>query len=142
MSGRSVLAAALAAAGLGCPLQRPPVPADYYDFRAELEAAVADTAVVELRGRSRVQTRLDDRLPEFAALLATDSLAAVLAADPQLARLAGAVSAALTATLESERVSGRVRKAFANPDGQRLAVDAMLIGLGRALRRLRFESGG
>jgi len=38
-------------AALACPIQRPPVPAEYLDFRADLQAAVTDTAVVVLEGQ-------------------------------------------------------------------------------------------
>lgn len=133
---RAVATGALCGALLACPIQRPPVPADYYDFRAALRAAVADSAEVALAERWAAHTRLERRLPELAALVDTDSLLGELAADSLLSSLAGVVGAALRQGLESDRVSGGVRKAFRKPEGQRLAVDAIVIGLGQALRRL------
>ncbi len=128
--------AALSGAVLACPIQRPPVPADYYDFQAVLRAAVADSAEVALAERWAARSHLEQRLPELAARVETDSLLEALAADSLLSPLAAVVDAALRRALESNGVSGGVRKAFRKPDGQRLAVDAILIGLGQALRRL------
>ncbi len=131
------VAAVLLLAALACPIQRPPVPADYYDFRATLQAAVTDTALVELAGRPAMQSRLEARLPQLAAIVASDSLLAALRFDSLLEPLSGSVQAVLSRALEAPGVSGGVRKAFREPDGQRLAVDAILIGLGTALRRLK-----
>jgi hypothetical protein len=127
----------LLAAALACPIQRPPIPPEYYDFRAELQAAATDTAIVEMKGLARMQERLDTRLPDLAAYVRVDSLLATMDADPALEPLAGAVATTLAMMLESGRVGGSVRKAYLHPDGQRLAVDAIVIGLGVALRRLR-----
>ncbi len=112
------------------------MPPDYYEFREALGAAVADSAEVALAWKPAARSRLAQRLPELAALVETDSLLAALAADSLLAPLTGVVDAALRRALESRGVSGRTRSAFRKPDGQRLAVDAILIGLGQALRRL------
>lgn len=122
---------------VACPIQRPPVPAGYLEFRSHLQSAVADTAGQVLAGRLAAQERLDERLPELSALLATDSLVASLARDSLLAPLAAAVSSVIASELDPERTSGKVRKAFGLADGQRLAVDAIVIGLGTALRKLR-----
>ncbi len=131
-AGAIVLTVALA-----CPIQRPPVPADYYDFRATLQAAVTDTAVVELAGRPATQSRLEGQLPRLAAIVESDSLLAALRSDPLLEPLSGSVRVVLSRALGAPGVSGGVRKAFRKPDGQRLAVDAILIGLGMAVRRLK-----
>lgn len=131
---------AVAAAGIACPIQRPSVPAEFYPFRAALEAAVADTAVIVMEGRPAIRERLYSRLPELAAVLTTDSLLRALAADTLLEPVAGPVAAQLDATLRSTETGGRARAAFRNPDGQRQAVDAILIGLGTAVRRLRARS--
>jgi hypothetical protein len=125
------------AAFLACPIQRPPIPWEYYDFRAALQESVADTAVAEMEGDPAMQDRLEDRLPDLAAILTTDSLVATLDVDPFLWRLGSAVAAVLLRTLDSELAGGRVRSAYEKPDGQRLAVDAVVIGLGKSLRRLR-----
>lgn len=127
----------LLAALIGCPIQRPAVPWEYYDFRAALQQSVTDTAVAEMSGDPEMQERLEDRLPDLAAIVTTDSLVAVLDEDPFLWRLASAVAAVLLQTLDSELASGRVRSAYGHPDGQRLAVDAIVIGFGRSLRILR-----
>ncbi|MGD2218137.1 MAG: hypothetical protein PVJ64_15375 [Gemmatimonadales bacterium] len=127
----------LSAAVLGCPINRPPVPWEYYDFRAALLASVADTSVAEMEGDPAMQDRLEDRLPDLAAILTTDSLVATLDTDPFLWPLASAVAAVLMRTLASDHATGSVRSAYDKPDGQRLAVDAIVIGLGRSLRRLR-----
>ncbi|UCC71678.1 MAG: hypothetical protein JSV86_15040 [Gemmatimonadota bacterium] len=128
---------ALIAAALACPIQRPSVPWEYYDFRADLQEAVADTTVAELEGDMVAQERLDVSLTDLAAILTTDSLVAALDSDPVLWPLASAVAASIHRTLESDRVGGRVRSAFDSPDGQRLAVDAIVIGFGKALRRFK-----
>lgn len=133
---RAALIAVMGGAAVACPIQRPPVPADYYEFREALGTAVAESAEVALAGNPAYRSRLEERLPELAALVETDSLLVALAADSLLSPLAGVVGATLNHALESGEVSGGTRKAFRNPDGQRLAVDAILIGLGRALRRL------
>ena len=127
----------LLAAVLACPIQRPPIPREYYGFRAALQESVADTAVAELKGDPAMQDRLEDRLPDLAAILTADSLVATLDVDPFLWPLGSAVAAVLMKTLDSEHAGGRVRSAYENPDGQRLAVDAIVIGFGKSLRRLR-----
>lgn len=135
---RLVLLGGLAcAASLACPLSRPTVPFEYLDFRADLQRAVTDTALHEMRGLPKMQARLEDRLTELAAIRRTDSLLATLESDLELRPLAGAIATTLRIELESERVGGGVREAFANPDGQRLAVDGVIVGLGRALYLLR-----
>ena len=143
MKRPAVLAAtALLIAGLACPIQRPPVPAEYVDFRAELQSAVSDTAVVVLDGRPTMRLWLEEQLTTLAAVVRTDSLLAVLQRDTLLAPLAGAIAAKLSTTLDSKRVGSSVRKAYRNPDGQRQAVDAVVIGLGLAIRRLKSETRG
>jgi hypothetical protein len=127
----------LLAAALACPIQRPPVPREYYVFRAALEESVADTAVAEMEGDPAMQDRLEERLPDLAAILTTDSLVATLDVDPFLWPLGSAVASVLMQMLESDHARGRVRSAYGNPDGQRLAVDAIVIGFGKSLRRLR-----
>ncbi len=133
---RAAAVAALGGALLACPIQRPPVPTDYFEFREALRATVAEAAESELAGRPASRSRLQERMPELAAQVETDSLLATLAADSLLSPLTAVVRTALDRALESRGVSGGVRKAFRKPDGQRLAVDAILIGLGQALRRL------
>ncbi len=122
---------------LACPIQRPPIPREYYAFRAALQESVADTAFAEMEGDPAMQDRLEDRLPDLAAILTTDSLVATLDVDPLLWRLGSAVASVLMQTLESDHARGRVRSAYGNPAGQRLAVDAIVIGFGKSLRRLR-----
>ncbi len=129
------------AATLACPIARPAVPPEYYDFRVTLQEAVADLVAAELRGDAEAQQRLDNRLTDLAAILQVDSLIVTLDSDAILWPLAGAVSVALTRTLRSNETAGSVRDAIQNPDGQRQAVDAIVIGLGMALRRTRMEEG-
>jgi hypothetical protein len=129
--------ALLLAAALACPIQRPPVPREYYAFHAALQEIVADTAAAEMEDDPAMQSTLEDRLPDLAAILTTDSLVATLDSDPFLWPLGSAVAAVLMRTLDSDHAGGRVRSAYEKPDGQRLAVDAIVIGLGRGLRRLR-----
>ena len=86
-----------------------------------------------------MQERLDDRLSDLSAILLVDSLIVFLDTDAVLWPLAGAVTVALTRSLGSDEVGGSVRDAIQNPDGQRQAVDAIVIGLGMALRRVRTE---
>lgn len=132
----------LAIGALACPIQRPPVPPQYLDFRAALQAAVTDTAVVVLRGQPTVQVWLEERLTTLAAVVRTDSLLALLQRDTLLAPLAGAIAVQLATTLDSKRVGNSARKVYRNPHGQRQAVDAIVIGLGLALRRLKTEARG
>ena len=142
MKAPAFLVAAVAlTATLACPIQRSPVPREYIGFRAGLQDAVTDTARVEMEGLARMQERLEIRLPDLAAILTVDSLLTALAADRELAPLSGAVATTVRIQLEAKGVGGGVRKAYRNPDGQRQAVDAIVIGLGRALYRLR-SSGG
>lgn len=137
--GKAACAGMAGAVLLACPIQRPPVPAEYYDFRASLAEAVEVRTASELRDRPSMQSRLYGELPELAADQRTDSLVAKLRADSMLARLGDAVAGAIAASLEADEVGGGVRDAYRKRDGQRLAVDAVVIGLGRALRRLGFE---
>ncbi|MGD8866920.1 MAG: hypothetical protein PVI01_04810 [Gemmatimonadales bacterium] len=125
---------------LACPIQRSPVPREYLPFRAKLEDAVTDTALVEMEGLPRMQSQLESQLTNLAAILTVDSLLAALEADRELAPLAGAIATTVRIELESKGVDGGVRKAFRNRDGQRQAVDAIVIGLGRALYRLHTSS--
>jgi hypothetical protein len=127
----------LLASAVACPIARPPVPPEYYGFRAQLQGAVTDTAVVEMDGLPKMQDSLESKLPDLAAILTVDSLLAALDASPTLSPLAGATATALRMTLDSKAVGGGVRAAFRNPDGQRQAVDAIVIGLGRAVHVLR-----
>ena len=135
------LAGVLVVSTVACPIVRPPVPREYYEFRLALQEAVADTVVAEMRARPDIRERLDGRLTDFAAILTTDSLILTLEADPDLRPLAGPVAVALNATLQSKEVGGSVRDAFSGPDGQRQAVDAIVIGLGLALRRTGPQGG-
>jgi hypothetical protein len=130
------------ASAVACPIQRPPVPPEYLDFRARLQAAVTDTALVEMEGLTRMQTRLQGRLTDLAAITTVDSLLATLEIDEELFPLSGAIATTVRIRLDARGVSGSVRNAFANPDGQRLAVDAIVIGLGRALHLLESASHG
>jgi hypothetical protein len=122
---------------MGCPISRPSVPVEYYDFRAQLQTAVTDTAMVEMEGLPRMQDSLQARLPDLAAILTVDSLLAALDASPTLSPLAGATASTVRMELNAENVGGGVRRAFQNPDGQRQAVDAIVIGLGRAVHLSR-----
>ena len=70
-------------------------------------------------------------------IMTTDSLVATLDVDPYLWPLGSAVASVLLQTLDADRASGSVRSAFENADGQRLAVDSIVIGFGKSLRRLR-----
>jgi len=143
MSRRMTLAglslAALTTVTVGCPIQRPPVPMDYFPFRDALRDSVAAVAEVEMAGRPSLQGRLEESIAELAPLTRTDSLFQTLAADPLLSPLAVSLEDALQGVLRSDAASGRARKAFGRAEGQRLAVDAILIGLGTALRRLRVD---
>jgi hypothetical protein len=140
--GASVLVASVVlAAALACPIQRPAVPPEYYDFRAQLQEAVTDTALVEMQGLSKMRAQLAERLADLAAILSVDSLLADLGADPELYPLSGAIATTIRMELESKDVGGSVRDAFRTADGQRQAVDAILIGLGRALHILESAAG-
>lgn len=136
-----LVASVVLAAALACPIQRPAVPPEYYDFRAQLQEAVTDTALVEMQGLSRMQAQLAERLADLAAILSVDSLLADLGADAELYPLSGAIATTVRIELESKGISGSVRDAFLTPDGQRQAVDAILIGLGRALHMLESAAG-
>jgi len=135
------LVIASAATIVGCPIQRAPVPPEYMGFRAGLQDAVTDTALVEMDGLTRMQDRLEIRLTDLAAIVTVDSLLTALNADRELAPLGGAVATTVRIQLEAREVGGGVRKAYRNPDGQRQAVDAIVIGLGRALYRVRSSPG-
>jgi hypothetical protein len=124
------------AAALGCPIQRPPVPREYLDFRAVLESAVADAAVRTMDGDPGIQAALEGRLTALSAYVRVDSVLARLSAEEALEPLAPPVRLAVESSLHAEGVGGDVRDAYESPDGQRLAVDGIIIGLGRALRRL------
>lgn len=124
-------------AGLACLIQRPPVPLEYFDFRADLQAAVTDTAVVVLEGQPAMRVWLEEQLTTLAAIVRIDSLLATVRRDTLLVPLAGPIDAKLAMTLGSKDVGGSVRKAYRNRHGQRQAVDAVVIGLGVALRRLK-----
>lgn len=90
-----------------------------------------------------MQTALEHRLTELAAITTTDTLFATLEADRELRPLAGAVATTLRIQLDSKKhVAGSVRSAFRTIDGQPLAVDAIVVGLGRALYLLRSEGAG
>ncbi len=117
------------------------MPAEYYDFRAQLQAAVTDTAMVEMEGLPGMQDSLQARLPDLAAILSVDSLLAALDASPTLSPLAGATATTLRIELNAKNVGGGVRNAFMNADGQRQAVDAIVLGLGRAVHLLRSAAG-
>ncbi len=125
---------------VACPIQRAPVPPEYMGFRARLQDAVTDTALVEMDGLTRMQDRLEIRLTDLAAIVTVDSLLTALDADRELAPLSGAIATTVRIQLEVRGVGGGVRKAYRNPDGQRQAVDAIVIGLGRALYRVRSSS--
>ena len=118
---------------VGCPIQRPPVPQEYFYFRADLQGAVTDSAVSVMAGKEAMQARLDERITELSALLLVDSLVAILYADDRLSRLGGAVDATVKEQLQADGVGKDVRQAYLNEQGQRLAVDAIVVGLGRAL---------
>ena len=132
-----LLGGALSLTAIACPIARPPVPPEYYDFRADLQIAVTDTALVELEGLPRMQAHLDSRLTELAAITRTDSLFSTLSTDPVLIPLAGAIATSIRILFERGDYGGDARDAFNNPDGQRLAVDAIVVGLGRAVYLLR-----
>ncbi len=139
---RTRLRPALAALGLfallaGCLVQRPLIPQQYYGFRGALQVAITDTAMVVMAGRDSMQARLQQRLTELSSLVVVDSVVATLYADDRLSRLGGAVRRTVTEVLDSGEFGGSVREAYLNPDGQRLAVDAVVVGLGRALHLLR-----
>ncbi len=124
---------------VACPIRRPAVPTEYFGFRADLESAIADTSASVMSGETVIKQRLYGRLPQLSAIVSTDSLIATLEADTVLERLAGPIAATLARALDADGVGGGVRKAFKKRDGQRLAVDGIIVGLGKALRRLGFE---
>jgi hypothetical protein len=138
----SLAAVALAALVLGCPIQRPPIPRDYIPFRDALRDSVAEITYAELAGRPATEERLRERLAFFATIAQTDSLLAALQSDATLRPLADPVAETLVAVLDSDVADGGVRKAFRKPEGQRLAVDAVVIGFGNALRRLEVKRRG
>ena len=138
----AILVVAGATTIVACPIQRAPVPPEFMGFRAQLQDAVTDTALVEMDGLTRMQDRLEIRLTDLAAIVTVDSLLTALDADRELAPLSGAIATTVRIQLEARGVGGGVRKAYRNPDGQRQAVDAIVIGLGRALYRVRSSPGG
>ena len=93
--------------------------------------------MVVMAGRDSMQARLQQRITELSSLVVVDSVVATLYADDRLSRLGGAVRRTVTEVLDSGEFGGSVREAYLNPDGQRLAVDAVVVGLGRALHLLR-----
>lgn len=121
----------------GCPIRRPPVPAGYLDHRARLETLVADSAADRLDGRARMQARLAERLPDLASHSNVDSLVEALRSDPDLRPLAEVASRAVRTVFQGADTPGRISDAYRTLDGQRLAADGILIGLGRSLRRVR-----
>jgi hypothetical protein len=138
----SLAGVALAALALGCPIQRPPLPRDYIPFRDALRDSVAERTHAELTGRPATEGRLRERLASLATIAQTDSLLVALQSDAALRPLADPVAETLAVLLVSDVADGGVRKAFQKPEGQRLAVDAVLIGFGNALRRLEVERRG
>lgn len=133
----SAVCIVLALAATACPIQRPPVPDSYQRFRYQLELAVRDTAMEVLAERPAARDRLEGRLTELSALLVVDSLVARLRSDPLLGDLGAAVEATVHARLEADGVGADVREGFESATGQRLACDAILVGLGRAAHLLR-----
>lgn len=121
----------------GCPIRRAPVPAGYLDHRARLETLVADSAAARLGAGARMQVRLAERLPDLASHSNVDSLVQALRSDPDLRPLAEVASWAVRSVFQAPDTPGRMREAYETPDGQRLAADGILIGLGRSLRRVR-----
>ena len=118
-------------------MQRPLIPQQYYGFRGALQVAITDTAMVVMAGRDSMQARLQQRITELSSLVVVDSVVATLYADDRLSRLGGAVRRTVAEVLDSGEFGGSVQEAYLNPDGQRLAVDAVVVGLGRALHLLR-----
>lgn len=132
----AVVSVVSAAVVLGCPIQRPPIPRDYIPFRDAVRDSVAEVTYAALDGWPALEERLRERFPSFATITHTDSLFVALESDARLRPLADAVATTLRAVLDSDAADGGVREAFREPEGQRLAVDAVLIGFGNALRRL------
>ncbi len=118
-------------------MQRPLIPQQYYGFRGALQVAITDTAMVVMAGRDSMQARLQQRITELSSLVLVDSVVATLYADDRLSRLGGAVERTVAEVLDSGEFGGSVREAYLKSDGQRLAVDAVVVGLGRALHLLR-----
>ena len=132
-----VSALILALTLLACPIQRPLLPESYPGFRYDLELAVQDTAMAVLAGRPAERRRLEGWLTERSSLVVVDSLVSKLRSDRQLGSLGLAVDAVLEARLSSDAVDGSVREAYRTPPGQRLAADAIVVGLGRAIYLLK-----
>jgi hypothetical protein len=117
----------------GCLIQRPPVPPEFLDVRYEVSDSVAVAAAALLRGDAAAQQVVRERLPDYAAEGQVDTLIARLEADPVVAPLGLKVRQIVQDALA--RASGRVRGALPHPDAQRQLVEAIVLGLGVAVRR-------
>lgn len=126
-------AAALTAALSACLIQRPPVPPEFLDLRYEVTDSTAAAAAPVLRGEPPMQDALRDRLPSYAAQTHVDTLVERMWGQPGTAPLGFEVRRVLDAAIE--RSSGRVKGALRHPDAQRQLVEAVVLGLGLALRR-------
>lgn len=117
----------------GCLIQRPPVPPEFLDLRYEVRDSTAAAATALLRGDTAAQQMVRERLRDYAAESQVDTLVARLEADPVVAPVGLKVRQVLEAALA--RASGRVRGALPHPDAQRQLVEAVVLGLGIAVRR-------
>lgn len=117
----------------GCLIQRPPVPPEFLDLRYEVRDSTAAAAADLLRGDVAAQQVVRERLRDYAAERQVDTLVAKLEADPVVAAVGLKVRQVLEAALG--RASGRVRGALRHPDAQRQLVEAVVLGLGIAVRR-------
>lgn len=131
----SLAAVALAAA---CLIQRPPVPPEFLWLRYDVTDSTAAAAVAFLRDDAPAREVVRERLPTLAAQTHVDTLVARVTGDPPLAPLGLELREVVDAAVA--RSSGRVREALGHPDAQRQLVEAVVLGLGLALRRFGEEA--
>lgn len=134
-----LVAAVVGSLSGGCLIQRPPVPPEFLDLRYQVTDSTEAVAAAFLEGEAAAREVLRERLPSYATQTHADTLVVRMTETPALAPLGWKVREVLDAAIA--RSSGRVRGAVAHPDAQRKLVEAVVLGLGLALRRVG-EGGG
>lgn len=139
LSRRGFAFGVLAASSLlaACLIQRPAVPPEFLGLRYEVLDSTTAAAQAFLAGDTVAQRLVRERLPEYARHVQVDTLVSEIEADPRLTPLGARVRVILEEA--AGRTSGRVRDALRHPDAQRELVSAVVLGLGKGLRRAREE---
>jgi hypothetical protein len=135
LAGSVARAASFAAVAFvgACVIQRPPIPPEFLELRYEVTDSTAAAAVAFLRDEVTAREVLRERLPVLAAQTQVDTLVMRVTGDPELAPLGRALREVVDDAVTGS--SGRVRAALSHPDAQRQLVEAVVLGLGLALRR-------